>query len=131
MKKGGRISLEKISRDILRDHLNVGRGKPVSYLPINTVEKIIGISIQAYTAEIGKSGNKFAIFSEKECCIKSGAVYSYNNDELNNILNKHKDVLHKNKWPATPDGFIKRIASEWLDEQHPMMPIIKEAFGDE
>jgi hypothetical protein len=59
-------SLVADARRILDEHLAVGRAKPVSYLPIKTIEDVIGITIQVYASLIEKSGNKAAIFAASE-----------------------------------------------------------------
>lgn len=123
-------SLSEDARRILDSHLKVGREKPVSYLPIRTVERVIGISLQEYQSMIENSGSKCAVFGPDECCINSGAVYAYSDKFLFDILNDNQEVLSKHEWPVSPSGFIKRIASEWLGEESPVMPVIKKAFGE-
>lgn len=130
MKKDCRNSLAKSSKQMLKDHLKIGRGKSVSYLPINTVEAVIGISIETYAAMIEQSGYKYAIFTAKDCCIKSGAMYAYDYRGLKRILDQHRTILRSQEWPTTPHNFIKRIASKWLDQEDPVMPVIRMAFGD-
>jgi hypothetical protein len=118
------------ARRILEIHLNLGPKKPVSYLPLRTIEEIIGLTVPEYVSLIAKSGNKAIVFSPGRCCINSGAVYAYNYLYLSDVLHDDVDTLSKNGWPSDPDTFIVRIAREWVDTGHPVMPIIKKSFGD-
>jgi hypothetical protein len=118
------------AKRILDSHLNVGNEKPVSYLPIKTIERIIGITIPAYKSMIESLGNRCSVFSPEESCIDSGAVYAYNDMCLNSILQNNMGVLLSNGWPTTSENFIKKIASEWLTDENPIMPIIRKAFGE-
>ena len=123
--------LTEDGKRILDKHLAVGRDKPVSYLPIKTIETVIGITIQVYASLIEKSGNKAAIFGPGDCSINSGAVYAYSCKYLTALLKKNEGVLMDHGWPVTAADFIRRMATEWLDEETPIMPVIRRAFGDE
>ena len=122
--------LTKRAGKILASHLKVGPQKPVSYLPINTIENVIGITVPAYRSMIENSGNKCIVFKADQCCIKSGAVYAYSENDLRAVLNRNMEMLFNNGWPTDLDNFIRRIASEWLDEGNSLMPVIRAIFGD-
>jgi hypothetical protein len=82
-------------------------------------------------AEKAKSLHLMSIIvDEKESCIKSGAVYVYSADYLNKLLERSSDILIRNDWPSDNEGFIRTIARNWVEDGHPVMPIIREAFGD-
>ena len=123
-------SLAEHAKRILDSHLNIEKEKSVSYLPIKTIEGVIGITISAYKFMIENRGNQAVVFSSDECCIKSGAVYAYNRVYLDAVLKENQDVLSRNGWPIVSEDFIKRIASEWLDDESPIMPVVKRAFGE-
>ena len=118
------------SKRMLATHLKLGREKAVSYLPIKTVEKAIGVSIPTYIAMIEHSGNHHVIFSSADCCIDSGAVYAFHAGALEEILYNNRSILSENGWPIDSNNFIRKIASHWLDQDDPVMPVIKRAFGD-
>ena len=119
------------AKQIVERHLAVGRRKPVSYLPIETIETLIGLTIQGYVSLIEKSGNKAVVLGAGDCCINSGAVYAYSCKELNDILSRNQAVLTDHQWPTTPADFIARMAAAWLDGDNPVIPVIRQAFGDE
>jgi hypothetical protein len=123
-------SLGKDAKRLLDNQLKIGPKKPVSYLPIKTVEKVIGITVQDYMSLIERSGNEGIVFDAEDCCINSGAVYAFSCHYLSKILKDNQTILSKHGWPATPVDFIRRIAAEWVDEESPIMPVIRKAFGD-
>ena len=124
------MSVTEHVRRMLNTHFNVGKEKPVSYLPIATIEKVIGLEIQTYKSMIEKSGNRCLIFNADKCCIKSGAVYAYSCKYLTEILQDNQQSLSKMGWPTTPVEFIEKLASEWIEEENAVMPVIKRAFGE-
>jgi hypothetical protein len=117
-------------KDMLEHHLNVGREKPVSYLPIRTIEDVIKISVEAYVALFDDTGNRCVVFRGENCCINSGAVYAYSPEELGRVLDESGRLLAEHGWPVVPADFIKRIASDWLGSQDPIMSVIKQSFGE-
>jgi hypothetical protein len=115
---------------MLKYHLAVGSEKPVSYLPITTIKKVIGLEISEYTALVEDTAAKSLVFYPEVCCIKSGAVYAYDTDGLERILDRYKKLLLDNGWPTDPVPFITRIASEWLDDKNPVLPVVRRTFGE-
>jgi hypothetical protein len=121
--------LEDYRRQLLAKHINVGSRKAVSYLPMKTIEGMLGLSIGEYRSLIEQAGNKCAIFSSSESCIDSGAVFAYSVRDLDAILRNHTALLISHAWPVSCEDFIKRIAEEWLEMDDPIMLVIDEAFG--
>ncbi len=115
---------------VLFRHVRVGPSKPVSYLPISTVQSVLNMTVDDYAHLIKQAGGKVAIFSDAETCIKSGAVYAYSEADLASVLTSHHQLLVEHDWPNTPAAFIKRVASEWLDGRNPLCRVIDTAFGE-
>ena len=115
---------------ILSDHTRVGPSKPISYLPIRTVEKVLKIDIEEYVRLVSDEGGVCAVFSEADTCIESGAVYAYDQAALATLLWAHSSLLGEHGWSNEPATFVKRLAAEWLDEKHPLMDVIKRAFAN-
>ena len=124
------LNLSEYVQETLSTHLHVGRKKPMSYLPIYTIERVIGITISEYRSMAEKLGKQCVVFSADESCIKSGAVYVYCRTALHDILESNRDLLISRGWPTAPGEFIKRIASEWLCPEDPILPVVKRAFGE-
>ena len=119
-----------IVADMISRHTNLGCLKPVSYLPISAIKSVLGMSVKEYCQIIENGGNKAVEFGPDVCCIKSGAVFAYNEDALARILDAHQELLSENMWPSNTEDFIQKISSEWFDEINPVMPVIRQAFGD-
>jgi hypothetical protein len=123
------VLLTEEAKQILQDHLDLGTTKPVSYLPIATLEKVLGLTASEYAALVEQSGNRVAIFEGVDCCIRSGAIYAYSDDDLAALLVANRTTLQEHRWPTTSTGFIKRLAAQWVDDG-PILPIIRKAFGE-
>ena len=123
-------TMSEDAQRILHSHLKIGPEKAVSYLPIRTVERVIGITIEDYEIMIRNSGNQCSVFSAEECCISSGAIFAYSERDLDDVLKEYYILLSMHQWPTNSKGFIKKIASEWLEQGHDIMPVVRRAFGD-
>lgn len=122
--------LEEHRRRTLDEHIRVGHQKPISYLPIKTIEKVLRLTISDYRSKVEQLGNKSVVFSAEESCIESGAVYAFNDAGLESVLKDHAILLGAYGWPTSADEFIKIIASQWIDDDSPLMPVIRAAFGN-
>jgi hypothetical protein len=73
-----RASLGDDAKRLVDHHLRIGPEKSVSYLPIKTLEQVIGITVHDYMSLVERSGYKGIVFGVGDCCISSGAVYAFN-----------------------------------------------------
>jgi len=115
---------------ILATHVRVGPFKPVSYLPIDTINKVLNMQADEYARRVEKAGGECVVFSEAETCIKSGAIYAYSEAALASVLENHRGLLVESGWPCTPREFVGKIAAEWLDLHSPLRVVVVAAFGD-
>jgi hypothetical protein len=123
------LTAEDVKR-MLDRHIEVGSERPVSYLPIKTIHEVLGLKISEYKALIEKGAAKSLALYPEACCITSGAVYAYDHEGLKRIPDAQKKLLLDNGWTADPVQFITRIAAEWLDDENPVLPIVRRASGD-
>jgi hypothetical protein len=112
-----------------RSLTDVGPDKPVGYLPLYTF-KAMGETGKRLREDAASRGLAVASFGPDECCVKSGAIYVYDREALSRELNRHTEALSAAGMPSDPDRFIAEIAAHWLDEAHPLMPLIASAFGE-
>jgi len=115
--------------ETLEFHLTLGREKSVSYLPIGTVEKHLGLSTSEYLALIEKSGHRGVALGPDLCRIANGAVYAFSETDLDALLRSSRDILLRCGWPVTPEAFVRRVAAEWVEEGE-LLGVIRQAFGD-
>src|SRR5450755_2982040 len=104
------------AKRLLSCNLQLGREKAISYLPIRTIERWIGMSADKYVAKVESVGFEAVALSMQECCISSGAVYAYSRTHLDILLRDNQAILLAHQWPLTSTEFVRRIAAEWLDE---------------
>ena len=128
---GQMLDRERVVREILQEHLNIGPKKPVSYLPIKTIEKVLKLSVDAYVGMTTTRGHSSVAFGPDQCCIDSGAVYLYSQAALQQILDQSAGTLMRENYPLDSRGFIAALARDWLPGDHPVMPVIRQAFGDD
>lgn len=58
-----------------------------------------------------------------------GALFAYDRDSLQKLLNQNPDILNETGWPKQADEFVVRIATTYAD--HPLLfDLIADAFGD-
>ena len=115
---------------ILAEHVQLGPRKPASYLPLNTVTKHLGMTAKSYVAEIQKHGGVAVVFSPEECPIASGAIFAYHARSVTDVLDQNCGLLRKRDWPTDAPTFIARVAGTWLDDDDPVLAIVRMAFGD-
>ena len=121
--------LENHHASVLSSLTNVGPAKAVGYLPLQTLGRFLGLDVEAVSANARSRGLAVLVLSPEECCIKSGALYVYDPDALDKILCTSRSVLALSNFPTVPEAFVRAIARDWLESDHPAMPIIKAAFA--
>ncbi len=114
----------------MRSLTEVGSSKPVGYLPLYTIEKILRSTPETLAAIAVTRGLATAQFAEAACCIKSGAFYAYHREALDNLLQENADAVRIAGLPHDPDDFVAHIAAIWYAENHAAHPIIVAAFGE-
>jgi hypothetical protein len=121
---------EALLRRLVERLLEVGPSKPVGYLPLHTIEAFVQPTPHAVAAAATARGLTTAQFGPAECCIKSGALYVYDREALAVLLQERAAAVSAAGLPLDPDRFVARIASVWIEEDHPASSIIAAAFGD-
>jgi hypothetical protein len=84
----------------------------------------------ALADEAKASGRSVMLLGPDQCCIKSGALYVFDRQSLEGLLRSFSSILSVNDWPIDPGQFVERIAREWIDQAHPVTPVINRAFGN-
>jgi hypothetical protein len=120
----------EIRRDILSSLDRVGHDKIIGYLPLRTITKVLRLDVEKLMTEVYAKALTAKKFGRKQCCIKSGALYVYDKPRLNRLLQANSSVVLAGGWPCDADAFVGALARDWLDADHPLMPIVREAFAD-
>jgi hypothetical protein len=108
----------------------LGPQKAVSYLPINTIENVLHLTVPIYRSLVADGGHQSLLFADGECCIGSGAIYAYSPDDLGAVLFESRPILASNDWPTSQIEFLKRVAALWVEPGSPVLPVIRRAFGE-
>ena len=120
---------DSIVADLLERHVSFRPPKLVSYLPIATIEGILKLSASEYQAISNGAGKQSAIYEASDCCIKSGAVYVFDESALAELLAAEAEKLTALGWPAQAMPFIAAIAKDWVEADHPLHAFIAGVFG--
>ncbi len=112
-------------------HVELSVAKPVSYLPINTIENVIGISLSTYASMVESKSAICLVFRPGECCISSGAAYAFLPDVLCTILRANSEMLTEAGIPHEPANFIEAIARTWFEDGSSVIPLLKKVFGED
>lgn len=116
---------------ILRSLTQVGPCKPIGYLPLYIIRDVLQMEPHAVAQAAQAKGLSAAPFGPVQCSIKSGALYVFDRQSLEALLQSSSSILSATRWPLDPDRFVARIAREWIDHAHGVAPVIKRAFGEE
>ena len=110
---------------------DVGSRKSVGYLPLYTIERFIkGYTLEILQTRYSERGLYSEVFGPDKAVIKSGAFFVYDREMMQQVIAKHVDAINAEAWPLDAQLIIHRIASQWLDTDHPLMPFVNELFAD-
>jgi hypothetical protein len=122
------LKIEKSA--VLSNLTRVGPAKPIGYLPLYTIRNLLEMEPHMLAQEARTRGLSTALFEPNQCCIKSGALYVFDRSSLERLIQSSNSVLAASHWPFDADQFIARIASEWIDQAHPVALVVNRAFGE-
>jgi hypothetical protein len=118
---------KKLANEYL-DHLRkVGPDKPLGYLPLETIIKDCGISVDDLKEELEEKGLRTKIFLEGR--VAGGALYAYDEQTLRQLLSKNRNIL-KGRLPIEPSQFVDFIATNYITPYTKLFDIVADAFGD-
>jgi hypothetical protein len=114
----------------MRSIEDVGRTKAVGYLPLATLEKVLGLEPEELRKQSIARSLEVRIFEEGKCCIKSGAIFVYDSVLFKKIAEKFREEILARGWIAECDFLIERIATNWFSEQEPVLQFISALYGE-
>lgn len=123
-------SLGSFQRESLRLHLELPGNKSLSYLPIRSISRFFHLSLDRYIELAVRQGHAHLVIPARSCRIVSGAIYVFHERRLDDLLSANADLLRCRNWPVKPVGFIREIARILIEDNDPVLPIIRQAFGD-
>jgi hypothetical protein len=97
------------------DLLDVGKTKALGYLPISSIEEIGDKEAEDDLITWAEENN----FKHKTIHggdVYFGALYIWDEQMLQNLLNKHKNILEKAGIPTNTDDYVDYIEHETVDQ---------------
>lgn len=127
-KKSEENEQEKIK--LLNDLYQVGPQKPLGYLPLDTLTDVCKVNPEKLEQELQSKGLKTIQLDENESRIAhKGALFAYDENALQQLLDKHCDILEKSGWPNTAEAFIRNLKIR-VEAKTDLFDLIADAFGD-
>jgi len=129
-KKSTEQEPEKIK--LLKDLYQVGPEKPLGYLPLDTLTDVCHVNPDELAQELRQKGLKTIKLNVEESRIAyHGALFAYDENALQQLLDDHRDILEKAGWPSDSEAFVDllriRVSN---DDNAPLFNLIADAFGD-
>lgn len=110
------IQSDQWSNDIFSSLLDVGINKPVGYLPLSTIVMYGGKKARLELIDWAISnGLKYGVFMRGHTA--SGALYIWDENSLNAMLNKYKDILIEAGVPTEAEEYVRYIEHTHVSEK--------------
>lgn len=112
------------------DHLiKVGADKPVGYLPIETISQTCDTDPMELKEKLEQKGLKTLLLNQEESNVHRGALFVYDENALNHLLNAHREILIKEGWPTDAESFIRNLKNTAAKKTE-LFDLIADSFGD-
>ena len=128
--------MQQMAFNLIEENLSLGAHKSVSYLPLKAL-RLHGIPLENFVDAAESRQLGIIVIDGKDSWLRSaegwdggGIVYAFCRSELNKLIEDYRSVLVENSWPVDIESFIRKLATGWLDEDHPVLPVVRDAFGD-
>jgi hypothetical protein len=121
---------KKMATIIWSDLERVGHVKAIGYLPLYTIKTYFEKSLEELIVHFANKSLAYFVLEENEGSVKSGALYIYNPGLVEKIMQEHKLDIAAHCWPSNVHECVRKIASEWLNFDHPLLPFIRKLFDD-
>lgn len=108
----------------------IGVTKAAGYLPLHTVETLLGKTREDVARTLSKRGICVWILDEDRSPIESGAVFAFQRIMAERIIARHQDILREKNWPSDVDRVMTEIAAAWFEVNDPAMPLIRELYNN-
>jgi hypothetical protein len=109
---------------------NVGATKAVGYLPLYTIERVLGQNPAELVQHYRQKGLCVRVFDQNECCIKSGALFVWDYDQASRCIKEFGKSVTEKGWPIDANVVLENIATEWFEKDDPIMPLVYALYGE-
>jgi len=110
----------------------VGPHKPMGYLDWETIEDN-GYDVEALAQHFENSGKRTLMLEPGCGHFPCGALYVYDSESLQALLDKHGDILRAEGWPEHAEAFVALVSGESVNgrEHMALYRLIGVAFNDQ
>lgn len=112
------------------DVWRVGKDKPMGSIPIATIEYFKNTRTLEQIIEDSKNRGLQVLIKHKIYKEFNGAIHVYDYKALEDLLQEKTAILKEAGWPADPDTFVHRVASERVSGKTKLYNVIADAFAD-
>jgi hypothetical protein len=131
IERGEKISKEYSAEEVekyLSEIRDLGPEKPMGYLPINFIEEL-GSTIGEEMSQAKKNGHDHLLVGP-ETGVIGGALYIYDIESLQSLIDDNRNILKKADWPIAPKALVEKISTEHAPIKTELFNVIADAFGD-
>lgn len=116
-------------KSYIKDLLIVGPRKPIGYLPLDTIEAG-GYDVNDLIQKLASDGLQVL---RTGGIVASGALYAWDRDALQKLLDRNLRTLEQAGWPVDVDSFVMHIIEQAISfrENPALYRVIGLAFNDE
>ncbi len=113
----------------LNDLLRVGPDKPLGYLPLNTIREECKVNPLDVAKYLKRRGLEIKAWKQSFCKVWSGALFVYDRESLQKLLDQHSGILIEANWPSQADDFVVQVATT-LAKSPALFDLVATAFAD-
>jgi len=108
--------------------LTLGPDKTMGYVMIDDQTKVEMFHSVAELLEA--RGNKAMIIGPSDSHFNFPVLFTWNEQYLQELIDKNADVIKAAGWSTTPEAFVKRVANESVESSSELFDLVADAFGD-
>lgn len=110
----------------------VGPQKPLGYLDLGTIEEN-GYDVGELVEHFENAGKRTLLLEPENRRFPWGALYVYDPEALQALLDTHADILQAEGWPEDADAFVALVSEEPVNgyERKALYRLIGVAFNDQ
>lgn len=117
----------KTPDEMLAEIRDVGSGKPMGYVLLSKITGVCNTTPDILIEEAQQKGLKTDVIELRP---EIPALFVWDEEVLQELLDAHKIVLEDADWPTNAQGFVERVVVEYAPERTKLFDLIADAYGD-
>ena len=120
---------DQSKKKYLNHLLDIGPDKPMGYLPLNDIRNLCKVNYIELMNYLKQKGLEVKKWDRSFCSVGSGALYAYDKNSLQNLLDHNFSILDDADWPRKADEFVVKVATTYANKPF-LYDLVADAFGD-